>query len=144
MFSRILVLCTGNICRSPMAEALLRERLTQRDCSVLSAGTHALLGHPADSNACQVMLARGMDISTHRAQQATLELLTSADLILTLDHTHRKWIDGQFPQLRGRAFKLRKWSGDADVIDPYMLPLSAFEKAFEDIRSGVDEWVSRL
>lgn len=140
----IVVLCTGNICRSPIGEALLRERLKGRNCTVISAGTHAMTGHPADPLSQQVLLADGLDISAHRAQQATQELLTTADLILALDRTHMRWIDSCHSQLRGRAHLLLKWRKDAEVADPYGLPIEAFENALSDIRIGVDDWLQRL
>lgn len=144
MIRRIIVLCTGNICRSPMGEALLRERLIGRDFVVASAGTGALAGASADEFAQQVMRQHGIDIASHRARQATLKLLSDADLILTMDATHGQWVDGGFPQLRGRVHKLLKWRDNRDVADPYQLPLDAFEQAYADISSGIGDWLKHL
>lgn len=143
MFDKIIVICTGNICRSPIGEALLRERLAGKG-TVISAGIGALSGHGADPMACELMLERGIDISRHRAQQATQPLLSSMDLILTMDQTHSDWINRNFPQLRGRVHKLLKWQQNRDVEDPYRLPRSAFEKACVDIDTGVSDWLRRL
>lgn len=145
MFNKIMVVCTGNICRSPMGEALLRERLRDKpNRSVISAGIGALVGHPADPMARELMLERGIDIETHRAQQATQPLLSSMDLILTMDQTHSNWIVRQYPALRGRVHKFLKWRQDMDVADPYRLPREAFEKALRDIELGTEDWLRRL
>lgn len=146
MFDRIVVVCTGNICRSPMGEALLREQLAAagKPRQVISAGVGALIGHPADPMARELMLERGINIDSHLAQQATLPLLTSMDLILTMDQTHSDWINRKHPQLRGKVHKFLKWQGDRDVADPYRLPRSAFEKAREDIENGIADWLKRL
>ncbi|MFA5940777.1 MAG: low molecular weight protein-tyrosine-phosphatase [Sinimarinibacterium sp.] len=144
MFNHIIVVCTGNICRSPMAEALLRVRLGARVQRVASAGTGALVGYPADAMAVEVASEHGLDLSGHRAQQATLPLLSSMDLILTLDQSHNDWLNRQYPQLRGRVHKILKWRENVDVEDPYRRPRDAFVKAFDDIEGGVEDWLRKL
>lgn len=127
-----------------MAEALLRVRLGKRVQYVASAGTGALVGYPADPLAVEVAAEHGLDLSAHRAQQATQPLLSSMDLVLTLDQTHSDWLNRQYPQLRGRIHKLMKWRENADVEDPYRRPREAFVQAFEDIEAGVEDWLKRL
>lgn len=144
MFKRLIVVCTGNICRSPIAEALLRKRLGSRVEQVVSAGTGALVGYPADPKAIDVASEYGLDIREHRAQQATLPLLASMDLILTLDQTHSDWINKQYPTLRGRVHKLLKWNGNKDIADPFRRPREAFEQSFLEIENGVESWQTRL
>lgn len=144
MFNKIMVVCTGNICRSPIGEGLLKQALAGKNKTVLSAGVGALVGSPADTMAIQVSNAHGLDISGHRAQQATLGLLSAMDLILTMDQTHSSWILQQYPQMRGRVHKFQKWNGDKDVEDPYRLPLEAFEKAYIDIEAGAKRWMTYL
>jgi protein-tyrosine phosphatase len=144
MFRNIAIICTGNICRSPIAEGLLRVRAGSRDLRIVSAGTYAMDGHPADRLACEVMADRGYDISAHRAQQATDSLLRAADLILVLDQSHREWIARALPQLTGRVHKLGKWRGDRDVADPYGQSKTAFERSFADIEAGIDDWLARI
>src|SRR3546814_8777395 len=100
-----------------MAECLLKARLKARKLDSCSAGTGALIGFPADPLAIEVAADHGLDISTHRAQQATLPLLSAMDLVLTLDQGHSDWINGKYPQLRGRVHKILKWREDADVAD---------------------------
>jgi protein-tyrosine phosphatase len=143
MFHRILVICTGNICRSPIAEALLRERLSGR-AEVGSAGVAALVARPADPLAQAVMAEHGYDLSTHRARQASLELLTAADLILTLEQFHNDWIRARYPHLHGRAHKLGRWRKNADIADPYGRPRAAFEQAYAKIESCIEDWAGRL
>ena len=77
MLDRILVLCVGNICRSPMAEAVMRQALLDRGrvVDVRSAGLGALVGHPADDNVRQLMEQRGIDVSGHRAVQVNRDML---------------------------------------------------------------------
>src|SRR5271156_6032418 len=125
VFDHIAVVCTGNICRSPMAEALLQRQWPQR--TVFSAGVAAMVGCRAEPYAIEVMLERGFDISAHRARQATPALLTSAQLILALDQSHYDVICRSHPALRGRVHKLGRWRGNIDVPDPYLEPKSAFE-----------------
>lgn len=127
-----------------MAEALLRARLGGRVQQVASAGTGALVGYPADPFAVEVAGEHGLDLSAHRAQQATQPLLSSMDLVLTLDQTHSDWLNRQYPQLRGRVHKLMKWRENVDVEDPYRRPREAFVQAFEDIEAGVEDWLRRL
>ena len=144
MFNRIIVICTGNICRSPIAEGLLKERLKDRSIEICSAGTGALVGHPADPLSIEVAAEHGLDLSAHRAQQATLPLLSAMDLILTLDQGHSDWINGKYPQLRGRVHKIMKWRENADIADPYRLPKAAFAQAWSDIDAGIADWLKKL
>jgi len=144
MFQKIILVCTGNICRSPIAEALLRERRNDDRILICSAGIAALVNYPADPMSQLVMQEHGYDISQHRAQQATPPLLASMDLILTLDQTHNDWIHSRFPHLLGRTYKLGRWQNNADIADPYRQPKEAFERAYSEISISVDEWIKRI
>ena len=125
-----------------MGEALLKQALPGREVS--SAGVGALVGFPADPLAVEVMARRGVDISEHRARQASLAVLSAAELVLTLDQGHSDWINKQYPQLRGRVHKMLRWRDNQDVADPFRRPVEAFEQALKDIEMGVDDWVRKL
>lgn len=139
---RLLIACTGNICRSPIAEGLIKVRAPGLECA--SAGTHALVGRAAEAYAQEIMAEHGFDISAHRAQQATEKLLNWADLILVSEQAHADWIVRRAAHLRGRVHKLGKWRDNADIADPYRAPRRAFEDAYADISGCVDDWLSRL
>jgi len=140
MFDRVLVVCVGNICRSPMAEALLRARLGHRPrFDVSSAGVSALVGRPADESAVTLMKERGIDISAHRARQLTPQLTAAADLILVMEAGHERAVYGIAPQARGKVHRIGKF-GNFDVPDPYRLPRAAFQEALKLIERGIDDY----
>ncbi len=144
MIKHILVICVGNICRSPMAEALLREALRgQEDIVVESAGLGALVGHPASEFAVELMDERGLDINSHRARQIEPDLVNAADLILVMESRHKKTIDSVEPTVRGKVHRLGEWQ-DQNIDDPYRQPREAYEKALRGIEEGVASWVERL
>lgn len=140
MFSRYLTICVGNICRSPMAEVLLRERLRRRGTSsvVGSAGIAALVGRPADPLAQALVAERGLDLAGHRGRQLTRELVHGFDLLLVMEEDHRRVIEAQFPEARGRVQRIGR-AGGFDVPDPYGKDRAAFERALTLIDRGLDD-----
>lgn len=140
-FNNILVVCVGNICRSPMAEALLKQRFP--DKHIESAGVGALVGHGADPASIQIMQDQNIDLTNHVAKQIDEKLAQKADLIFTMSDSQNKWIEERFPFCRGKTFKLGHWNGN-DIADPYKHEMSAFQTAYEDILRGLDEWQDKL
>jgi protein-tyrosine phosphatase len=138
MFGRILVVCVGNVCRSPMAAALLARRLSDRSAGVVveSAGIAALVGRPADPIAVELMRERGLDLSGHRARQLTEPLALAADVVIAMEQGHVKAIEAAYPRARGRVHRLGRW-GAFDVPDPYRQPRATFERALERIEQGI-------
>ena len=144
MIRHILVVCVGNICRSPMAEALLRDALReQQDIIVESAGLGALVDHPASEHAVTLMRERGLDITGHRARQITPDMVQAAALMLVMAEGHKRAIDANEPAARAKIFRFGEWQ-DRDIKDPYRKPREAFEAALADIDEGVAEWAKRI
>lgn len=140
-FNNILVVCVGNICRSPMAEALLKQRYP--DKNIDSAGVGALVGHPADPAALEIMAGQEIDITNHVAKQIDENLAKKADLIFTMSDGQTKWIEERWPFCRGKTFKLGHWS-NKDIADPYKLEMSAFETAYQDIVNSLEQWADKI
>lgn len=142
MIDSILTICTGNICRSPFAEAVLREKLPGKNVS--SAGIGALVGHPADDTAQEVAAALGYDLSGHVGRQISGDMLRSVDLVLAMDLTHLNWLHGQSPESRGKIFLLGRWADEAEVVDPYRRARDVFERVFDQIVAYSEDWAQRL
>ena len=144
MIRHILVVCVGNICRSPMAEALLKSALRGQDeITVESAGLGALVGHPASAYAVELMEEMGEDISGHLARQIHPDMVNVADLVLVMEAGHRRSIDDADPTARGKVLRLGEWQ-DKDIDDPYRQPKAAFADALEDIKTGVASWAEKI
>ena len=144
MINRVLVVCVGNICRSPTAEFLLRHRLQNDRIVVESAGLAALAGNPIDPIAGSLLEAHGIPADAHVARQISPALINAADIILAMDRRHLSAIHAQVPHARGKTFLLGKWQDDLPIPDPYGQPRPAFEKSFEMIDKAVDSWLSRF
>lgn len=141
-FENILVVCVGNICRSPMAEALLKQRFPKKHID--SAGVGALVGHGADDAAIKVMQEeKNIDITSHVAKQIDEKLAQKADLIFTMSDSQNKWIEERWPFCRGKTFKLGHWNSK-DIADPYKHEMSAFQTAYQDIVNSIEEWQDKL
>lgn len=145
MFNNILVICVGNICRSPTAEYVLKEKLANKPgVNVSSAGLGALVNKPVDPTALAIMQEHGIDASAHRARQVTTDMLAGADLVLAMEPKHLDQLHKMAPQIRGRAFLLGKWLDDRSVPDPYRQQRPAFEHAWKLIEQATDAWLKYL
>jgi protein-tyrosine-phosphatase len=134
----VLFVCTGNICRSPLAAALLDRALKSRglnEVTVTSAGTGAWDGAPASEGAYLVALETGLDLSSHRARLLTRELVEQADLILTMARHHRARVDELGGE--GRVFVLGEYVGrdsnDCEVSDPFGGLIDVYRETYAEL-----------
>ena len=139
MFKSVLVLCTGNICRSPYAKAVLKHRAT--GVSIDSAGLSAMVDHEADATAQAAARNRGVDMSAHKAKQVTRSMIGQFDLILVMDDGHLSLLHKKYPDSRGKSFKLGKLKGDKNIVDPYLKSQDFFELVFNEIDEAVETWL---
>lgn len=144
MFEHILVVCIGNICRSPVAEALLKQGLAGSGKQISSAGIAAMVGYGADPGSMALMAAKGLDLSLHKARQLDRTMLAQAELILVMEQSHIEVITKMAPEARGKTMLLGKWDNATEVPDPYKKSTEAFVYAVKHIEQGVNSWLKYL
>jgi tRNA threonylcarbamoyl adenosine modification protein (Sua5/YciO/YrdC/YwlC family) len=147
----VLFVCTGNTCRSPMAEGLFRHllaarlkskpgELEERGAIVMSAGIAAMLGGRAAAEAIKVLAPMGIDLTAHESQPLTDQLVRHADVILAMTRSHRQAILAEWPSAAERV-KLLSHDG-IDVPDPVGGPTELYERCLGQMRPDVERWVA--
>ncbi|MGC0780860.1 protein tyrosine phosphatase [Pantoea agglomerans] len=142
MIKSVLVVCVGNICRSPTGERLFKRALP--DLDVRSAGLGALVGHPADTTASEVAAAQGLSLEGHEAQQLTAEMCRNVDLILVMEKRHIEQVNRIDPAARGKTMLLGHWLNQKEIADPYRKSREAFEEIYGLLENATQKWVNVL
>ncbi len=142
---RILFVCTGNTCRSPMAAAILKDKKLE-GIEVKSAGIYAENGSDASAHAKQVLVDNNISFQ-HRSQPLTEAVVDWADLILTMTGAHKAAIQQQYPRAIEKVFTLKEFSGEPfhqDVSDPYGGSLKRYEETFEELKRLIDKLIEKI
>ena len=146
--ARILVICTANICRSPVAAALLRDRLRQRgltDWTVGSAGTWAMSARPASRYSVEVMGRHGYNIADHRAAMVDESQLREADLALTMEDGHAEALRAEFPTHAHKVYLLTEMIGRGyNIPDPYGGPEAGYQEMYDELVAVIDGGMERI
>lgn len=141
MFESILVVCEGNICRSPTAAALLRRDTGNR---VGSAGIAALTGNDMDPTARAVAEQHGLRCPPHRARMLSVELCSQVDLILVMEHRQREYIGRLAPEVSGKTLLFGKWLEEREIPDPYRRSPEAYEQVYRILEQAAAAWAEKL
>lgn len=148
----ILVVCTANICRSPMGEGMLRHALAAeaeplRSIPVISAGVAARKGETVSENSVVALKKVGIDIAKHRSQPLTQEMLNDALLVLCMTETHRAMIQMQADPAPAELRLFREFmpkSADKEVPDPYGGPLKLYELCRDELVEAVPSIIAHV
>ncbi len=144
---KIIFVCTANICRSPMAEVILekliRDNGLEEVMEVESCGTWAVEGRPASSLAQLVAKEHGFDLSAHRSQPVSLNLVKTADLILCMTPSHKTDLVQIFPHLDSKILLLKEFAREKKplnpaIADPVGMSLSFYRQIFKEILTEVE------
>lgn len=146
MFNKILVVCVGNICRSPTGERILQKLLPNKE--VASAGIAVeksrLIGKSADETAVLIAAENGIDVSNHQSQQITSQLCAQYDLILVMEKGHMEALTLISPEARGKTMLFGQWIEQQDIPDPYRQSREAFEYTYQLIYRAAQAWAKKL
>ena len=142
MIGSVLVVCVGNICRSPLGERALQKALP--GFKVESAGLGAVVGAQADATAAQAADEIGLDLGGHVARQITDEIGGSYDLILVMEPGHKAEIGRRFPQISGRTMLFDHWTGGTGIADPYRKPIEVHRATRDLIATSAAAWATKL
>ena len=142
MFQNILVVCMGNICRSPTAERILQKKLPNHRIS--SAGINALAGKDADFQAIKTALKHGVIVAGHTARQLTPQMCDEGDLILVMEPAHIDMVADIQPSALSKAFLLAQWLPKKNIPDPFKQSSEMFEAVFLQIEQAADTWADKL
>ncbi len=149
----ILVVCTGNSCRSVIAAGLLRNMLKDKSrYRVVTAGTAAIKGMPATAEAVQVLSEEGIDVSDHLSQPLSDEMINEADLILAMEQRHKAHILVRIPQAKEKVHLLSEFGRmaseeklvDPNIPDPIGKPVDFYRQVYNIIRESVIRAVKKL
>jgi len=145
---QILLVCTANVCRSPVAEALLKQRLHEQgynDWVVKSAGTWATFPRSASRYSIELMAERDIDIHSHRAQMIDESLLRESDLVLCMEEGHVEALQIEFSTYRAKIYTLSEMVAKRySIADPYGGPRSAYEDMVAELSQLVDVGFERI
>jgi protein-tyrosine phosphatase len=142
----MLFVCSGNLCRSPMAEGFARSYAAERgrDVEVRSASSLGFDGEPAEPNSVAVMREAGIDISQHRARPLTVELLEWADQVLVMDISHAQRVRDLLPSAEEKTLLLGTLIGQLEIPDPMGSWKGRFRKTRDEIQRAVEAHIDRL
>lgn len=144
----ILLVCTANICRSPVAEAILRDRLQKAgltDWIVSSVGTWALVPRGASRFSYELLAEQGLDIGRHRATMVEARHLETADLVLCMESGHVEALQIEFPQYASKIYLLSQMVGRRySIADPYGSAIEAYRDMVQEITQLIEEGLPRI
>lgn len=144
----ILIVCTANICRSPVGAALLQRRLGERgmeDWSVSSAGTWARMRRGPARHSLKVAADRDLDISNHQSEMIKAEHLRDADLVLCMESGHVEALQAEFPQYGHKIYLFSEMTGKQyDIADPYGKTLPEYEIMARELEHLTEEGLERI
>lgn len=146
---KILFVCTGNTCRSPMAEVLLKDLLEKEKLSkvtdVSSAGINAIPHQLASINSIEVMQEKGLELEEHKSNMLTVNLVEDYDLILTMTEDHKNTILKTVPWLDSKVFSLKEYVGlNGDISDPFGGSIEIYRSSLRDIENSLKLLVEKL
>jgi protein arginine phosphatase len=142
---RILFVCTGNTCRSPMAEAILKSKKID-GLEVKSAGIYAATGSEASAHAKRVLEDHQID-HHHSSNMLNVDSVRWADLILTMTISHKNAILQQYPEAAAKVFTLKEFTGEnynVDVVDPFGGNLAIYQETYQELEKLITKAIEKL